>query len=65
MSLLDPVEAGNLLWDFRHAIQDTLADHAGEDPAVILYELQNLLMSAYIEERAYDKHLSFQLRSEG
>ena len=44
------------------AISASLADHAGEDPAVILYELQGLLMKAYIQERAYDKHLAFELR---
>lgn len=52
------------MYAFRDAIQSALGDHAGEDPALILYELQGLLMQAYIQERAYDKHLSFQLRME-
>lgn len=64
MSLLGDEESTNLVYYFRDAIQSALADHAGEDPAVILYELQGLLRKAYIHERAYDKHLSFQLRTE-
>jgi len=62
MSLLGEVESQDLIDMFRDAISASLADHAGEDPAVILYELQGLLMKAYIQERAYDKHLAFELR---
>lgn len=64
MGLLTDAEAEELFRSFRDAIESALADHAGEDPAVILYELQGLLMKAYIQEHAYDKHLAFQLRSE-
>lgn len=64
MSLFTDEESTNLVYYFRDAIQAGLRDHAGEDPAIILYELQGLLMKAYIHERAYDKHLSFQLRQD-
>lgn len=64
MSLLGYDESLGLVEVFRDAISAALGDHAGEDPASILYELQGLLMQAYIQERAYDKHLSFQLRTE-
>lgn len=64
MMLLGTEEAESLMEGFRDIISASLADHAGEDPAIILYELQGLLMKAYIHERAYDKHLSFQLRQE-
>jgi hypothetical protein len=62
VDLLDAAESQELLDSFRDIISTSLAAHAGGDPAVILYELQNILMKAYIKERAYDKHLAFQLR---
>lgn len=65
MRLLSAEEAESILEGFRDIISASLADHAGEDPAIIMYDLQGLLVRAYIHERAYDKHLSFQLRAEG
>jgi len=62
MSLLGEAESQDLLYAFRSAIESALQGHAGEDPAVILYEMQGLLTAAYIQERAYDKHLAFELR---
>lgn len=64
MSFLTDVENEEIFRCFRDAIESSLAAHAGEDPAIILYELQGLLTKAYIHERAYDKHLPFQLRQE-
>lgn len=65
MSLLTDEENEEIFRCFRDAIEQALGAHAGEEPAIILYELQGLLTKAYVHERAYDKHLSFQLRVAG